>query len=141
MTLRLRRVPGIVLLVLVLFVPAALVAYLSHSVMWLVAVPLGIIMLALFVAALPIKRRVTPDQFADELERHLLGTERKRDWDDTTSVAIADERLDLIRLELAKFDSLTREKDRDELKAIIARLRSGELPTTVPQTHLSYPNR
>jgi len=37
-------------------------------------VPLGIIALALFIAALPIKRKVTPEEFADELERHLLGT-------------------------------------------------------------------
>jgi hypothetical protein len=66
------------------------------------------------------KRKLSPQQYADELERHLLGNEDKWDWDDTTSIAIADERLERIRRGLSKFDLLTRGKDRDELKAIIA---------------------
>jgi hypothetical protein len=132
---------GWLIVLLVLFLPAALTAYALHSVAWLFVVPIGIIVLAFLVAALPIKRKVTPHQFADQLERHLLGTEGKWDWDDTTSIAIADERLEQIRLELAKFDSLTQEKDKDELRAIIAALRRGELPAVVPPTHLTYRNR
>jgi hypothetical protein len=77
------------------------------------------------------KRAITPEQFADELQRHLLGTESKWDWDDTTSIAIADERLERIRRGLPKFDLLTQTKDRDELKAIIAALRRGEFPEIV----------
>jgi hypothetical protein len=107
----------------------------------LAVVPFGIIVLVFFIAALPIKRKVTPDQFADELERHLPGTGSPWDWDDTTSVAIADERLERIRCELSKFDSLTQEKAKDELKAIIAALRRGELPQVVPPTHLTYRRR
>jgi hypothetical protein len=90
---------------------------------------------------LPTKRKVTPEQFAEELERHLLGTGGPWDWDDTTSVAIADERLERIRWELTKFDSLAQEEDKDELKAIIAALRRGELPEVVPATHLTYRDR
>ena len=127
-----------VIVLLVLFLPAALTAYVLHNLAWLVVVPFGIIALAFFIAALPGKRRVTPEQFADELERHLLGTGGPWDWDDTTSVAIADERLERIRWELPKFDSLTQEEDKDELKAIIAALRRGELPKVVPPTHLTY---
>ena len=77
------------------------------------------------------KRKISPQQFADELERHLLGTEGKWDWDDTTSIAISDERLERIRQSLSKFDLLTRAKDRDELEAIIAALRRGEFPEIV----------
>jgi hypothetical protein len=132
-----------VIVLLVLFLPAALAAYVLHSLAWLVVVPIGVIVLALFVAALPIKRKVTPEQFADELERHLLGTEGKWDWDDTTSIAIDDERLERLRWELAKFDSdsLTQEKDKVELRAIIAALRRGELPAVATPTHLTYRNR
>jgi hypothetical protein len=75
MTFHLSGIRGIAVVLLVLFAPAALVAYLLHSAVWLVAVPLVITALALLAAALPIKRKVTPEQFADELERHLLGTE------------------------------------------------------------------
>jgi len=71
------------------------------------------------------KLKLSPRQFADELERHLLGTEGKWDWGDTTSIAIADERLERIRRGLPKFDLLTRGKDRDELKAINAALHSA----------------
>jgi len=131
---------GCVIVLLVLFVPSVLIAYLMHSAIWLVAVPLGIIALAVIAAAIPHRRRVTPEQFAEELERHLLGTETKWDWDDTTAVAIADERLERIRWELPRFDSLATEKDRDELKAIIAALRRGEVPEVVPPTYLTYGN-
>jgi hypothetical protein len=85
---------------LVLFVPAILMAYFLQSAIWLIVIPVGIIILALFIAVLRGKRKVTPEQFADELEQHLLGTEGKWDWDDTTSVAIADERLERIRYNL-----------------------------------------
>jgi hypothetical protein len=109
-----------------------------HSAIWLAAVPLGIIAVALLVAALPFpKRKVTPEQFADELERHLLGTEGDWDWDDTTSVTIADERLEQIRCGLTKFDSLESQKDKDELQALVDALRRGELPEADPSKHLS----
>ena len=117
------------IVLLVLFLPAALTAYVLHNLAWLVVVPFGVIALALFIAALPIKRKVTPEQFADELEMHLLGTEGTWDWDDTTSVAIADPRLENVRSSLGpNLDSLSHEKDKDELRAIIAALRRGELP-------------
>ena len=74
------------------------------------------------------KRKVSPEEFAEKLEKHLLGTEGKWDWDDTTSIALADERLERIRLGLSKFDLLSRMKNRDELEAIIAALRRGEFP-------------
>ena len=121
---------GWVILLLVLFLPAALTAYVLHNLAWLVVVPFGILVLALFVAALlPIKRKVTPQQFADELERHLLGTGGPWDWDDTISFSIADPRLEVVRSCLGpNLDSLSHEKDKDELRAIIAALRRGELP-------------
>jgi hypothetical protein len=83
---------------------------------------------------LPTKRKVTPKQFADELERHLFGTGGPWDWDDTISVAIADPRLEEVRSRLGpNLDSLPHEKDKDELRAIITALRRGELPEiTVP---------
>lgn len=127
-------------MLLVLFLPATLVAYVLRDLVWLLVVPVGIIVaLALIVAALPSKgRKVTPSQLADELESHLLGRGGPWDWDDTTSIRIADQRLERIRWELPKFDSLTREEDRAELKSIIEALRRGELPEVVPVKDLTY---
>ena len=138
MAIHLARGSGCVVVLLVLFVPAILVFYLSHSLIWLILIPVGIIILALLVAAVPRKRKVSPEQFADELERHLLGTEGEWDWDDVTSVAIADERLERIRWELPRFDILSQEKDKEDLKTLIAALRRGELPEVVPPKHLTY---
>jgi hypothetical protein len=114
------------IVLMVLFLPAALTAYALHSPIWFVVVPIGIIVLALTIAALPLKRKVTREQFADELESHLLGTEGPWDWDDTSSVAIADPQLEKVRLSLGpNLDSLSEDKDKDELRAIIAALRRG----------------
>jgi hypothetical protein len=77
------------------------------------------------------KRKASPEEFAEELEKHLLGTEGKWDWDYITSVTLADERLERIRLGLSKFDLLSRTKDRNEFEAIIAALRRGEFPEIV----------
>ena len=80
------RGSGCAIALLVLFVPAILVSYLSHSLIWLIVMPFGTVLLFLILAAATSssKRRVTPEQFADELERHLLGTEGPMDWDDVT---------------------------------------------------------
>lgn len=128
------------IVLLVLFVPAAATAYVLHNLHWFLIVPFGIIVLVFLLAALPIKRKrkVTPEEFADELEKHLLGTEGKWDWDDVTSVAIADDRLELIRWELPKFDRLSDEKEREELRSLIDVLRRGEIPEVVKPTDLTY---
>lgn len=132
-----------VILLLVLFLPAAATAYVLHNLAWLLVVPFGIIALVfalvfLMGSTLPRKRKVTPQQLADELERHLLGTEGEWDWDDVTSVAIADDRLELIRWGLTKFDSLSDVKDREELRSLIDALRRGEVPEVVKPSDLTY---
>src|SRR5215469_6676061 len=134
------RGSGCAIALLVLVVPAILVSYLSHSLIWLIVMPFGTVLLFLILAAATSssKRRVTPEQFADELERHLLGTEGPMDWDDVTSVAIADEGLERIRWELPRYDSLSQEKDKEELRALIAAIRRGELPQIVPPEFLTY---
>lgn len=78
--------------------------------------------------ALPIKRKVTPQQWALELEPHLLGTDGPWDWDDATSVALADQKLEAVRGRLPKFDLLTTEERRREFESIIAALKRGEIP-------------
>ena len=128
MAIHVSGVSGLAVTLAVLFLPAILVAYFLHSAVWLIAIPLGIVTLALLVAALPIKRKVSPRQYADELESHLLGNEGPWDWDDTTSIAIADDRLERLRQGLSKFDSLRSQEDRAELRMIIDALRNGEFP-------------
>jgi hypothetical protein len=98
-----------------------------HAYIWLGVIPAGIVLLGLTLSSLNQKpKTVTPEQFADQLERHLLGTEGKLDWEYVTSMPIADPRLKQIQSGLAKFDALSEEKDKEELRALIARLRRGE---------------
>lgn len=132
---------GCFFVLFVTFAPAIVTAYLWHSAWSALLVPVGVILLLWASAIFGKKRTVTPKQLANELERHLLGTEGKWDWDDTTSIAIADERLERIRWDLPKFDSLSEEKDKAELKAIIAALRSGSVPEIVSPKYLTYGDR
>jgi hypothetical protein len=97
--------PGCAVLLIALLAPGLLLACVLRSVMWAFWVPAGLIVGLLTIAALPIPRKVTPEEFANELERHLQGTEGEWDWDDATSVRIADERLERLRLSLGqRFD-------------------------------------
>ena len=147
MALQLSRRYGCAVLLLVLFVPTTLTAYLMDSAIWLIVVPLGIIALvmivavlaALLVALLDIKPKLTPQQFADKLERHLLSWTEGKEDDDTLPFAIADERLEKLAWEIQAFD-LREERDKDKLRAIIAALRRGEVPEAVPSTYLTYRN-
>ena len=137
---------GCLIALLVFFGPAILMAYFLDSPEWLLIVPAGtiagfLIFLVIGGAIFGSKRKVTPEQFADELERHLLGTEGPTDWDRMTSVTVADERLERIQWELTRFDSLSQEKDKEELRALIAAIRRGELPEVIPPKHLTYPKR
>jgi hypothetical protein len=109
-------------------VAASAVAYIPHFSIWLAMVIAAVVALLLVATTTPVKRKVLPEQFAAELEAHLLGTAGRWHWDSVTSVAIADPRLERIRRGLAKFDSLRREEDRHALRAIIAALRRGEFP-------------
>ena len=109
---------------LFLFAPAITAAYFTHPYIWLGVIPGGLVLLALALSSLYQKpRTVTVEQFADQLERHLLGTEGKLDWDYVTSVPVADSRLERVRRDLVKFDALSEEKDKEEFKALIEKLR------------------
>jgi hypothetical protein len=148
MALHVSRRYGRAVLLLVLFVPATLTAYLMHSAIWLIVVPFGIIafvmiaamLVALLVAEFDIKPKLTPEQFSDKLERHLLFWTEGKGNDDTLPFTIADERLERLAWEIQAFDLRT-ERDKDKLRAIIAALRRGAVPEAVPPTHLTYRNR
>ena len=109
-------------------------AVLLDSLMWVLVGPVGTIALMLGLAAFGPKhpkRKVTPSQFARELENHLLGIDGEWEWDDTTSMAIADPKLDSLRDGLSKFDLLNLPEHREELAEIIVMLRRGEVPTVI----------
>ena len=112
----------------ILFVPAAAVAYFLNDSKWLVIVPVAIVAVVLAIAALPIKRKVTPEQWAVELEPHLLGTDGAWDWDDATSITLANPKLERLRSKLHKFDTLPTDERRKEFERIIAALKRGEIP-------------
>ncbi len=128
MSIHLAGRSGFAVVLAILFVPAAIVAYLLKGPEWLVMIPIGIVALALFIAVLPIKRKVTPQQWASELEPHLLGTDGKWDWDDATSSALADPRLEAVRIKLRKFNMLVTDERREEFAGVIAALKRGEIP-------------
>jgi hypothetical protein len=107
-------------------------ASLLYSSVWMFALAVSLIILMLAVAAwssrFP-KRAITPQQLADELETHLLGTGGPHDWDNTTSFAIADERLERLVCRLVPdFDRLDTPEKTEQLRQVIEVLRRGEVP-------------
>jgi|SRR5580700_8230814 hypothetical protein len=119
---------GCVFFIAYLFVPGLVAAYFLRSSSWILIGPGFMFVLMLLIAALPTKRKITPQAWADELEKHLLGTEGPYDWDDATSVRLADERLENLRCRLSDFDMLVTTERREELRQIIEALRRGEIP-------------
>lgn len=112
----------------IVFCPGFIVAYFTHSTVWVLITPFVAVLLMLGLAALPIKRKITPQRWADQLEKHLLGTEGPYDWDDATSVMLDDERMENLRGRLVDFDVLNTPQKREELRRIIETLRRGEIP-------------
>jgi hypothetical protein len=112
----------------ILVVPGVIVAAHFHSLFWGIAWPVGLLAALIILGKITPGRTVTPQQFADELERHLLGTEGGWDWDDVTSSRIADPKLDRLRGRLQKFDTFALPEWENEFKEIIAALRRGEIP-------------
>lgn len=129
MGLRLNNGAGWLVFLGVLFGPGLVAAYLLHSPAWAFFGPIAVAAIMLGIAALPSKRKVTPQEFADELDRHLNGTDNDDDWDRTSSVRIFNPSLEAVRRSLSdRFDSLSNAEDREELRHIIEALRRGELP-------------
>ena len=71
------------------------------------------------------RNRLTPGQVADAIEKHLEGIDGPYDWDDFTSIPIADDHLDAIRLRCTEVGGApASEGTLKELRDIVAQLRS-----------------
>jgi hypothetical protein len=133
MQLRLGNKIGCAVFLILIFGPGLVVARLRHSMVWAFIGPFALCTLGVLIAALPFKRRVTPHEFANELERHLMGEDDDDEWDRTSAVSISDLRLDQVRRSLSdRFDSLSTTHDRDQLRHVIEALRRGEFPGALP---------
>ncbi len=117
---------GIALVVLAIWAWSALA---NHS-WWPIAVPAGLVFFFFAINAIfkTPPREVTPQQFADELEKHLLGHEGPYDWDNTTSFALADAKLNALVARLPDFDRLDTPEKTEGLRQIIEALQRGEYP-------------
>jgi hypothetical protein len=68
--------------------------------------------------------RLTAAEVADKIERHIQGTEGPWDWDHFTSVPIADDRLDAIRVRCVALDYSLPEERIHEMRGMVQRLRN-----------------
>ena len=75
------------------------------------------------------RNKLTAEQVAGFIERHLDGTEGRNDWDDFTSVGIADPLLDGVRARCCELDYASKEDRERELRELIGGLRSGKIST------------
>jgi hypothetical protein len=136
---------GCAYVLLILFVPAVATSYFLDSPVWLLIIPPGIVVAFISFAVVAgfifPKPKLTAEQFADALERHLLEKDDGDEWDNLSYGAVTEECLKQIQWELWRFDSLSTEADKEQLKSLIAAIRSGSLPEVVPPTQLTYRSR
>jgi len=141
MSLRLNNGVGFVVFLGVLVGPGLFAARVIHSPIWAFFGPVVVVAVMLGIAGLPVRRKVTPQEFADELERHLNAAGNDDDWDRTSSVRISNPLLENVRQRLSdRFDSLSNPEDREELRHIIEALRRGEFPSATAR-HASEKER
>jgi hypothetical protein len=118
---------GCVVLLAILIAPGAIAAYISGNSNWLWISPIAVSALLLLIAALPIKRKITPQEFAVELEQCLNGTAGGWGWDDTLSPRIADQQLDQLRIRLLERLGTTDWRP-EQVAAMVEQLKRGEIP-------------
>jgi hypothetical protein len=117
---------GLLLLIAVVFGPGVITGIVLHNPLWAIVLPFLTIGFFLGVAAVPIGREVSPAEYADELERHLRGTDNDDEWDRTASVRVKNAHLEKLRRSLPdSFNDLQTEEDRISLQRIIDALREG----------------
>jgi hypothetical protein len=64
-------------------------------------------------------------EVANAIENHIQGTEGPWDWDDFTSVPIANDDLDKIRLRCLELETSLPEEKTTEMRQIVERLRGA----------------
>jgi hypothetical protein len=70
--------------------------------------------------------RRSVQEVAKFIENHVRGTEGPHDWDDFTSIPIAEPRLNAIRLRCVQLDDEHPDERRAELNEIIHKLLTAE---------------
>jgi hypothetical protein len=68
--------------------------------------------------------RRNPKKVADYIENHIRGTEGPHDWDDFTSIPIADPKLNALRLRCVQLDDEHPDIRFDELRTMVRNLLS-----------------
>jgi len=121
---------GCIVFLAILIVPGVVAAYISGNPNWLWISPVAVSAILLLIAALPIKRKITPQEFAVELEECLNGAAGDWGWDDTLSPRIADPRLDQVRGWLLLKLGTSDWRD-DQVAGVVAKLKRGEIPDTL----------
>jgi hypothetical protein len=115
--------------ILALLAPGVVLGLVYHSWAWgagLPAVLLGVVGAILVNRR---KRRITPQAWAAQLEKHLLGTKGPYDWKEATGHTFADKRLDNLRVRVAQeYKTLESQQKKDAFRQIIETLKRGDIP-------------
>jgi hypothetical protein len=72
----------------------------------------------------------TAPEVAVYVENHLRGTEGAHDWDDFTSIPIADQRLNAMRLRCVELDDRSPTERFSELRKMVRDLRNEQVAPT-----------
>jgi hypothetical protein len=112
-----------------LILPGVIVGLLLRSWAWGIGIPAVLIAIVGVIIVIRRKRRVTPQQWAVPLEKHLLGTEGPYEWKETTSRPFADKKLENLRKRIAQeFKALDTPEKKESFRQIVEALKRGDIP-------------
>ncbi len=112
-----------------LLLPGIIAGLLLQSWLWGTSITVALLAIVGIVFYIRSKHRITPQTWAAQLEKHLLGTEGPYDWQHATSKTFADKKLDTLRVRIAsEYKALDTPEKKEAFQRIIDSLQRGEIP-------------
>jgi hypothetical protein len=115
--------------VLALIAPGVVVGLVLQSWAWGIGIATALSGIVGAVIVYRRQHRLTPQKWASQLERHLLGTEGPYDWAEATSKPFANKKMESLRIRIAQeYKALDTPEKKEAFRNIVEALKRGETP-------------
>ncbi|MEQ1946391.1 MAG: hypothetical protein ABL995_04340 [Bryobacteraceae bacterium] len=114
--------------ILALIAPGVVVGLILHSWAWGISIAAALLAIVGGIILYRRQHRLTPEKWAVQLEKHLLGTEGPYDWKEATTRPFADPKLESLRVRIAQeFKALDTTEKKEAFRKIVEALKRGDV--------------